>query len=770
MLLPTITTGLLGDSVLPTWDAGLYAGSTLAIGLGMAWPIVAALLPGFWRRRAARAVHDQLLRRRATADDLDQPAVLVDADARVLSLNRTLAGLLECSAAEACGRTLAEAVPALRDTPVLSTLAAALEDGKPRTVPSFVVRPSTVVRAVSLTIVPDASGALLLWRDITDQQRSEMLLRQTAERFALMVDGASDGLWDWDQRTGLLYVSARWCAMLGLPATASTGPREAWFGRVHAEDLPGLTAVFDRQLAAGSGTLEHEHRLRHEDGSWRRVRCRAVAVLDARRGTTRMAGSLTDITESADALERIRSAASRDPLTGLCNRPAFTSELRTQLDALKGHRGPRFAVLHLDLDRFKVVNDSLGHLVGDELLVAVSRRLEGCLRPRDILARLGGDEFAILLHGCGDPGQAGVVAFRIQEALATAFPIGGLEVVTSASIGIACSREEHGSADDVMRDADTAMMHAKSHGKARHELFDADMQARSQDRLGLESDLRTAVRNYAFEVHYQPIVSLSSRRCIGFESLVRWQRNGKPVSPAHFIPIAEELGLIEALGTRVFEEACRTFVAWRQRFPQSGLECITVNVSPRQLMQQGFPLFVEQTIEATGITPAELRLEITETALLDAPQQAAQVLGGLRELGVRIYLDDFGTGYSSLSHLHRLPVDALKIDRSFVRGLMVDDRPAMVESILALARALHTNVVAEGVEEERQASELQRLGCNLAQGFYFSRPQPATVIEDLLTANQPFGAPTLAPPAERTAQLTLVGPARGDRVRHRSAG
>jgi diguanylate cyclase (GGDEF)-like protein len=456
----------------------------------------------------------------------------------------------------------------------------------------------------------------------------------------------------------------------------------------------------------------------------------------------RIAGSSTDITETASARERVLSAGQSDPLTGLANRTAFVKALGRRLNEYRQRLGSRFAVLYLDLDRFKIVNDSLGHLVGDELLVAVSRRLESCLRPGDLIARLGGDEFAILVQALNDTMQANVVALRVQEALGVPFSVAGREVVTSASIGIAISHFEYTNPEEIMRDADTAMYEAKTRGKARHELFDADMHARALDRLGLESDLREAVKSGAFEMYYQPIVSLSTRMCIGFEALVRWQRNGKHVSPADFVPMAEELGLIETLGTWVLQQACDTFAKWQKRYSSNRLECITVNVSTRQLMQQGFSQLVERTLGETGMKPQDLRLEITETALMDAPQVAAEVLRELREFGVKIYLDDFGTGYSSLSHLHKLPVDALKIDRSFVRGLLLEDRPAIVESILALARTLQTAVVAEGVEEERQARELERLGCVQAQGFFFSRPVPAVQAEQLLARRRPLGQST----------------------------
>ncbi len=474
--------------------------------------------------------------------------------------------------------------------------------------------------------------------------------------------------------------------------------------------------------------------------------CRGVAVRGAGRRPARIAGSLTETTERVIVQERLGGAGFLDPLTGLCNRAVFVEGLGRRLEEFKKRpAGSRFAALYLDLDRFKVVNDSLGHLVGDELLTAVSRRLEACLRKGDALARLGGDEFAILLNELGDEEQANAIAFRIQDALNAPFSIGGREVFTSASIGIAFGRSQYNNPDEIMRDADTAMYHAKSRGKARHELFDADMHARELDRLGLENDLRYAVSHNDFEVQYQPIVLLGSGMCVGFESLVRWTRNGKAVSPVTFIPIAEELGIIEPLGTWVLQQACSTFADWKRRFPDGGLDYITVNVSSRQLMQQNFLWIVEQAVHQARLKPCDLRLEITETALMDSPNEAAKLLRELREFGTKIYLDDFGCGYSSLSHLAKLPVDALKIDRSFVKNLLLPDRPAIVESILALARTLNTSVVAEGIEEEAQARELERLGCTHAQGYLFSRPLPTRAVEELLVANRPLGPKKVQP-------------------------
>jgi diguanylate cyclase (GGDEF)-like protein len=549
--------------------------------------------------------------------------------------------------------------------------------------------------------------------------------------------------------------------MIGLPAHAAIGGPGEWLERVHRDDIGHLNAALEAHLAGTTQVFQHEHRIRHEDGAYRRFLCRGLAVGTGGRKPDRIAGSLTDTTEQAIAQERLRSVGFLDSLTGLSNRAVFVEGLGRRLEECR-RRGMTngFAVLYLDLDRFKIVNDSLGHMVGDELLIAASRRLETCLRLGDALARLGGDEFAIFLNGLYDDAQANAIAGRIQEALSAPFSIAGREVFTTASIGIAFGPAHYTNPDEIMRDADTAMYHAKSRGKARHEVFDADMHARVRDRLSLENDLRRSVAANDFEVVYQPIVSLASGMCVGFESLVRWNRNGEPVSPVTFIPIAEELGLIEPLGTWILQEACRTFANWQRRYPAAALDCITVNVSSRQLVKHNFPRLVQQVVRQTGLRPADLRVEITETALMDRPGDAAAVLRELRDYGVKVYLDDFGTGYSSLSHLHKLPVDALKIDRSFVSSLLLPGRPAIVESILALARTLNTSVVAEGIESEVQSRELERLGCTHAQGYLFSKPLSMQAAEALIMANRPLGPKGLiaaAVAASRPSPLVAAG-------------
>ena len=745
------------DAVQPSWPIAAvrnwptyFLGATLAVGLielvvhRLSELMAVAAVPLYCAYRAYCADLNRLeddYRRREVIDSLDQGMSVLDNDGRVTLWNDALERLIDCPRERALGRPLASVVPALAQTQLPRTLQEALTNRTGWELPQVAVPTTSGARVFEVKILPVAGGVTLLWHDITNRTSADQTLKRSEERLALAAEGANDGLWEWDLRTQALYVSGRWKVMLGLPATASIGRSEEWFSRVHADDIAPLKEAINAHLAGTTELFQHEHRIRHEDGTYRRFLSRGLAARGATQRPARIAGSLTDTTAEGAAQEQLRTVGFRDPLTGLLNRAVFVELLGQRLAEFKKQKGSGewFAALYLDLDRFKVVNDSLGHMVGDELLTAVSRRLESCLRQGDALARLGGDEFAILLNAIGDPQQANAIAFRIQKALSDPYSIGGREVFTSASIGIAFGLADYNNPDEIMRDADTAMYHAKSRGKARHELFDADMHARVRDRLGLENDLRHAINNNAFEVHYQPIVLLSTRMCVGFESLIRWNRNGEAVSPVTFIPMAEELGLIEPLGTWVLQQACKTFAQWQRQYPASGLDCITVNVSSRQLTQQNFMLIVEQALEAARLKPRDLRLEITETALMDSPNTAAELLQELRDFGVKIYLDDFGTGYSSLSHLHKLPVDALKIDRSFVRTLGLSDRPAIVESILALARTMNTSVVAEGIESDDQARELERLGCTHAQGFLFSRPISARAAEELIAANQPLG-------------------------------
>ena len=749
--------------IVPEWAPHIVAScGPHAVGAALAVALAEAIAHGQWVLLPVAAVplylthraydsylnrHHEDHRRREVAEALVQGMVVVNSRGAVTLWSEEMTRLVGCPAERALGQSLTVALPALGRTHLPQIVDEVLIHRHPRTIARVVLPFAASPRILEVRVMPVDGGATLIWHDLTERLREDGAVRRSEARLALAAEAANDGLWEWDLRQQECFFSGRWREMVGLPAESGPGRPDEWLSRVHPDDAASLRDALDAHLNGHTDRLQHEHRLRHEDGGYRAFICRGVAERGSSRRTGRIAGSFTERTSAQD---RIRSAGFLDPLTGLANRTVFAEQLGRRLVEAKARLGGGlFAVLYLDLDRFKVVNDSLGHLVGDQLLSAASRRLEACLRPTDLLARLGGDEFAILLTSLTDEQQANAVAFRIQESLSAPFRIGAREVYTTASIGIAIGLPQYASPDEIMRDADTAMYHAKTRGKARHELFDADMHARVRDRLGLENDLRHAVLNNDFDVHYQPIVLLASGMCVGFESLIRWKRNGVPVPPDQFIPLAEEVGLIEALGTWVLREACRTFADWQRRFPD-GLDYITVNVSSRQLLQHNFLTVVEQAVHDAGLKPCDLRLEITETALMENPKIAAGMLRELRDFGVKIYLDDFGTGYSSLSHLHKLPVDALKIDRSFVNSLLRSDRP-IVESILALARTLNTSVVAEGIESDAQAIELERLGCTHAQGFLFSRPLTVAAAEAMLAQKQPLGPKGLQPAAPDAA-------------------
>ncbi|HEX6650829.1 MAG TPA: EAL domain-containing protein [Pyrinomonadaceae bacterium] len=421
--------------------------------------------------------------------------------------------------------------------------------------------------------------------------------------------------------------------------------------------------------------------------------------------------------------DHFRHAAFHDSLTGLPNRAMFTELLKAELENSKRLNDHTFAVLFLDLDRFKNINDSLGHTHGDLLLVAFAERLERTLRPVDTLARFGGDEFAILLSGMSDATDAVRVAQRIHDELTQPFALDKNSAFATASIGIALSSSGYDRPEDILRDADTAMYRAKENGKARYELFDHGMHARAVSRLQLESDLRHAVEQNEFTVYYQPIVSLQTGRLAGFEALVRWNhpRRGL-VYPTDFIPVAEETGLIVPIGQWVLNEACAQIREWQLNSPSHRSLSLSVNLSARQVAQPDLLDRIKEALETSKLNPHCLKLEITESVVMENAEAAALMFKQLRSLGVQLSIDDFGTGYSSLSYLHRFPLNYLKIDRSFVMRLTTDNDNAIVRTISTLARNLGMEVIAEGIETEEQHQELKRLGCEYGQGFLFSRP------------------------------------------------
>jgi diguanylate cyclase (GGDEF)-like protein/PAS domain S-box-containing protein len=568
-------------------------------------------------------------------------------------------------------------------------------------------------------LVKGQIDAPLLERSIRyalEQSRTLQALRESEERYALSARGANDGLWVWDLRGDEVYYSPRWKSMLGYTEEQIGDSPEEWLTRVHPDDIVLLRTAIDRHLRGETPHLESEHRMRCRDGSYRWMLSRGLAVRDAGGTPVRFAGSQTDVTERKVAVDRLTHDAFHDALTNLPNRALFMDRLERAMEQQRRHPDAMFAVLFLDLDRFKVVNDSLGHVLGDELLVAVAERLTRMLRSSDTVARLGGDEFAMLIDGIDHEADAVRAAQRIQDALLVPFHIGPHEIFTSVSIGIALSTTGYHRPQDVLRDADIAMYRAKARGKARHEVFDIAMHERAVKLLGLETDLRRAIDRGELRVYYQPVVDLQNERLAGFEALLRWQRGDVLVSAEEIIPLAEETGLIVPIGEWVLRESLRQLRKW-----DAGVD-MHVNLSPKQLLQPNVVDVVTSAIRDAGVAPNRLHLEVTESLLIDNAEAAGALLRELRATDVGLSLDDFGTGYSSLSSLRQFPFDMIKIDRSFLLDADARRGDEIVRTVSALARTLGMQVTVEGLETAEQVERMRTLGVEFAQGFYFARP------------------------------------------------
>ena len=587
----------------------------------------------------------------------------------------------------------------------------------------------------------------------------QRIRRQLAERdqlFQLISENAADmiALVDSDGRP--LYNSPAYEKILGyspedLKAISS-------IEQIHPDDRPRVLQAREKARLSGGGE-RMEYRIRHKDGSWRTLESTASAIRNARGETDKLVIVNRDITERKRAEELLVHNAFHDGLTDLPNRALFLDRLQHALTLSKKHLNYKFAVLLIDVDEFKIINDSLGHTAGDELLVQIGQRLKDSVRradtvsrPRttdvpdrpaddDTLARLGGDEFTILVDDIRDPIGAVRVAERVEAELAIPFIVNQQQIVISASIGIAASIGPHTQAEDLLRDADIAMYRAKRAGKARCEVSDTAMHANAVTRLRLETDLRNALDQGEFRVHYQPIVSLQTGKITGFEALSRWQRPEGLLPPIEFIAIAEETGLIIPMNRQLLREACQHLRSWQSEFPSSSPLTMSVNVSSREFAQSDLASEIHKSLEQTGVDPICLQLEIVETIAMGDAEKSGHVLAQLKALGVRLSIDDFGTGYSSLSRLRRIPVDTLKIDRAFISHMDSDPESLeIVRVIIMLAHNLGLKVVAEGTETEEQINLLKHLHCQMAQGYFFSRPVDHQAILKLLVSNYGAGA------------------------------
>src|SRR3984957_4517370 len=587
--------------------------------------------------------------------------------------------------------------------------------------------------------------------------------RQLAERdqlFQLISENAADMIALVDSDGRRLYNSPAYQRVLGYSPEDLQGTSAD--EQIHPDDRPRVSKAAERARQTGQGERV-EYRILHKEGCWRTMESTACAIRSPGGQPDKLVIVNRDITERKRAEEMLAHNAFHDGLTNLPNRALFLDRLQHALTLSKRHPNYKFAVLLIDIDEFKVVNDSLGHSAGDQLLIQVGERLKDSVRradtvsrPRtndvperltsdDSLARIGGDEFTILLDDIRSPIEAVRVAERVQQELSVAFVVNEQEIVISASIGIASSTSPHTLAEDLVRDADIAMYRAKRAGKARCEVSDTAMHANAVKRLRLETDLRKALDQGEFRVHYQPVVSLQTGKITGFEALTRWQRPEGILSPAEFIAVAEETGLIIPMNQQLRREACRQLRSWQSEFPCDPPLTMSVNITTKEFAQPDLANEIRGCLKESGVDSSCLQLEIIETIAMADAEKSGHVLAQLKALGVRLSIDDFGTGYSSLSRLRRIPVDTLKIDRAFISNMDSDPESGeIVRIIIMLAHNLGLKVVAEGTETEEQVNLLKQLNCEMTQGYFFSRPVDKQVISKLLSSDRSARAASAA--------------------------
>jgi diguanylate cyclase (GGDEF)-like protein/PAS domain S-box-containing protein len=594
-------------------------------------------------------------------------------------------------------------------------------------------------------------AALVLLFDIyTMYQHLQLqrVRRQLVERdqlFQLITENAADMIAVVDNDGNRLYNSPAYHKVLGYSADELSGGSP--FDQIHPSDRERVLQAAAKARRTGQGQ-RLEYRMRHKDQSWRILESTASPI----RGTQQEIQGLVivnrDITERKHAEEMLEHNAFYDGLTDLPNRTLFADRLQHALMRARRHSDYKFAVLFVDIDEFKVLNDSLGHSAGDELLVQVAKRLTTNFRDTDTLARtavmdskssqdglarLGGDEFTVLLEDVFDPSDAIRVAQRIQAKLGAPFDVKGQQIVITASVGIASSSSSYSDAEELLRDAEIAMYRAKHTGKARCEVFDPAMHSTAVHRLKLETELRRGLEHGELLVYYQPIVALASGKIVGFEALSRWQKSERLVPPAEFIPIADETGLIVPMNRALLLEACEQLRTWQLQFGCDPPLTMSVNLAPKQFGRPELCKEIASILRQTGTAPSTINFEIMETIAMGDGDRALAVLSELKNLGISLSIDDFGTGYSSLSRLPRFPIDALKIDRSFIANMDSDrESREIVRLIVMLAHSVGLKVVAEGTETADQIKELRQLGCEMAQGYFYSPPVSSQSASGLL--------------------------------------
>lgn len=553
---------------------------------------------------------------------------------------------------------------------------------------------------------------------------------QVRKRMLAAAEGSNDGLWYWSIQTDDFTVNAAWARLLACKPGEIRNEIEEWWSRVHPGYLDQLRADVDAHLKGGGAMFSNVHRILRKDGTYLWVSVRGNAIRNELGQPIALAGSLRDMTSVIDADRNSKHDSFHDKLTGLPNRGFLMARLNqlTARQTSATQPAALFALLFLDLDRFKTINDSLGHLAGDQLLLGVAERLRNCVRPMDMVSRFAGDEFAVLLEQVTDTDEALRIALRIRDELGHPYDLSGREVISGASVGVVMGHDRSATADELLHMADTAMYQVKTQQRGQVQMFDASMQAANSRVLDLKSGLTRALGEGQLLLHYQPVVALTTGQITGVEALVRWQRTAEElIGPAEFITLAEDMGIINEIGEWVLRTACAQNVAWSRQ----GLlpTYMSVNISPRQLQNPEFAELVADILRETGISAQRLELELNESTMLQAVERTPQVLASLMKLGIRFSIDDFGAGLSSLSYLRKFTFHTLKLDRMFVADLTADSRSrAIAKGLITLAHDLKLQVVAEGVERREQLRLLADLRCDQVQGFLISRPLPANLL------------------------------------------
>ncbi|MGI8786793.1 MAG: EAL domain-containing protein [Pyrinomonadaceae bacterium] len=688
------------------------------------------------QRRAAEILEEAARRERAMIENALDVICTVDREDRFVTINQACFKMWGYQPQEIIGRQYIDLV-APEDVPKTIEIAARIMSGEEITgfENCYLHKNGSLVHLTWTAYwSPNEQLMFAVAHDITERKRIEANLQESEYKLRSLLKSMREGLLQVDTDDLILFANDCFCEMTDYSSDELMGTD--WVRLVFDED--GRTLVKRVKKRRFEGVSDnYELCLRKKSGEPLWIIVGGAPTLDAEGVVTGSIGVFTDITERKRAEERLLHDAFHDGLTGLANRTFFTDHLQMTIDRTKRDPNEMFAVLFLDFDRFKVINDSLGHTEGDKLLRQIAQRLESSLRSGDLVARLGGDEFTILVNKIKDSSVALRVAERLQERLQAPFEIGGGEVFISASIGIALSLTGHEKAENMLRDADIAMYRAKAKGRAQHQVFDQTMHEHALKQLRLETEMRQAIERGEFTLHYQPIVNLETETLVGFEALIRWNHPSLGIiAPFEFISAAEENGLILPLGDWILRESCQQLREWQNSIPAASSLTVSVNLSSKQFVQPDLAERIAATLAKTKLKPRFLKLEITESHIMGNTETAIKTLNGLRSLGVELSLDDFGTGYSSLSYLHRLPVSYLKSDRSFVAQMIESEENAeIVSTIIKLARNLKMKVVAEGIENTEQLAHLKNLECEYGQGYFFSKPLEAKTAEMFIGEN-----------------------------------